>query len=288
MKRKWTYGVGFLLLALVFAVSGASVLRQMYQRNAAAQSYEEAAGLALGEQAAAPVAEEKETAKETKPPEFAELPEPPLPLHERAEENIPQQLPEELQFLLEVDLDVLRETNEDVIGWIYLPDSVISYPLMRSEDNNEYLDLTWDLTYSRSGSIFLERRSSPDLSDFHTLIYGHNWKDGRMFSELTGYGDQEYADSHPRVYIVTDDVVLRYEVFSAYTADVVSDTYRLVFEDEARKQSVIDFYLEQSEIQCDLIPTTEDQILTLSTCTGLGIDGIRWVVHTVLTGEFSR
>lgn len=288
MKRTWKNRVGVLLLALVFVVSGTFVLRQAYQRNAAEQSYEEAVGLALGEQTSGPAAEEKDAAGESALSEFAELSDLPVPLRERAEENVQEQLPEEMRFLLEVDLDILRETNEDVIGWIYLPNSVISFPLMRSEDNSEYLNLTWDLTYSRSGSIFLERRNSPELSDFHTLIYGHNWKDGKMFSELTEYRDQEYADSHPWVYIVTDDAVLRYEVFSAYTADVVSDTYRLVFEDDARKQSVIDFYLEQSEIQCALIPTTEDRILTLSTCTGLGIDGIRWVVHTVLTGEFPR
>ena len=207
---------------------------------------------------------------------------------EEPEEAVQEPLPEEAELLLEVDLNVLREINADVLGWIHIPDTVISYPLMRSKDNQEYLELTWDLKRSAAGSIFLERKSSTDLSDFHTLIYGHNMKNDSMFGQLHEYRDQAFTESHPCVYIVKDDVVLRYEVFAAYTADVKSDTYRLYFEGEDRKQSAIDFYLEQSEIKSELVPTAEDRLLTLSTCTGLGDYNYRWVVQTVLTGRFPR
>lgn len=282
-KRMRTVLAG--LLALVFVGSGTLLLRELCHQQIADRAYEEAEKIALLSPSEKPV---ESTPVQRSPELPEEIPDPPVPLVLEPVEPTPEPLPEEAELLTDIDLDSLRETNEDVIGWLHIPDSVMSYPLMRSHDNNEYLSLAWDKSYSKSGSIFLEQKSDPELTDFHTLIYGHNLQNGKMFSHLLYYKDQVYLNDHRCIYIATDDVILRYEVFAAYTADVVSDTYRLYFEDDARKQSVIDFYLQQSEVESDLIPTVEDRILTLSTCTGRGIAGIRWVVHAVLTGEFPR
>lgn len=278
MKKKWLL---VCLLALALAASGGLLLKGLYGQRRADQAYEEAARIAEVE--AVPAGEDCRTETDA---ERAARTGPNPEEGEAGEEQAP--LAEGARFLLEVDLEALRETSEDVIGWFFIPDSVMSYPLMRSRDNNEYLTLSWDGAYSESGAIFLECQNDPGLSDFHTLIYGHNLQNGEMFSHLLYYRDQDYLDSHPCVYIATDDAVFRYEVFSAYVADVVSDTYRLYFEDDGRKRSAIHYYLEQSAVDSGLVPTAEDRILTLSTCTGLGIDSIRWVVHGVLTGEFPR
>ena len=268
------------LLAVVFIGSAAAVILQLRERNLAEQAYENADELAL------PVA------TPTPEPTAELITSPPVPLApEPTPEPTPEpkeDLPEEVKFLLDTDLEALRAVNEDVIGWIYVPDTAISYPLLKSEDNNEYLKLTWDLEYSRAGSIFMEQRSSVDFSDFHTLIYGHNLQDGKMFSCLMDFRKQEYSDSHSLVYIATDGAVLRYEVFSSYIADVVSDSYRLLFDDDEHRQSVIDFYLERSEIKSDLRPAADDKILSLSTCTGWGNNDIRCIVHAVQTGVFER
>lgn len=268
------------LFAVVFIGSAAAVILQLRERNLAEQAYENAVEIAL------PVA------TPTPEPTAELITSPPVPLApEPTPEPTPEpkeDLPEEVKFLLDTDLEALRAVNEDVIGWIYVPDTAISYPLLKSEDNNEYLKLTWDLEYSRAGSIFMEQRSSVDFSDFHTLIYGHNLQDGKMFSCLMDFRKQEYSDSHSLVYIATDGAVLRYEVFSSYIADVVSDSYRLLFDDDEHRQSVIDFYLERSEIESDLRPAADDKILSLSTCTGWGNNDIRCIVHAVQTGVFER
>lgn len=268
------------LLAVVFIGSAAAVILQLRERNLAEQAYENAVEIALPVTTPTP----EPTAELITSPPVPLAPEPtPEPTPEPKED-----LPEEVKFLLDTDLEALRAVNEDVIGWIYVPDTAISYPLLKSEDNNEYLKLTWDLEYSRAGSIFMEQRSSVDFSDFHTLIYGHNLQDGKMFSCLMDFRKQEYSDSHSLVYIATDGAVLRYEVFSSYIADVVSDSYRLLFDDDEHRQSVIDFYLERSEIKSDLRPAADDKILSLSTCTGWGNNDIRCIVHAVQTGVFER
>jgi len=260
------------LLAVVFVGSSALVAHRWYEEQEAQRVYEEALALAAAEAEKAVV----------------ELPEEPVPLVEEPviEEIVQDPLEENAAFLLELDLAALRETNEDVLGWIYIPDSPIDFPLMDSADNADYLNTTWDGKSSSLGSIFLECMNNPDLKDFNTIIYGHNIRGGKMFGSLHWYRELVYRDEHPYVYIATDEGVRRYEIFAAYEAPVVSDTYRLYFEDDARKLSSLEHYVGSSVWHTDTELGVEDHILTLSTCTGTGRYETRWVVQAVQTGLF--
>ena len=215
------------------------------------------------------------------PGRLEELSPPPAP------EQPPQPTDEIARWLLSVDLDALREVNPDVLGWIHIPDSTISFPLMEADDNNEYLYHTWDKQPSKYGSIFLECRNSRELTDFNTLIYGHNMLTEHMFGTLTDYKEQSFLDAHPTVYIRTDSGVFRYRVFSVYEAEVVSNTYRLIFEDDARRQQALELYTSSNWLETDIVPAVTDRILTLSTCTGRGTDHLRFVVQAVLEDVIS-
>jgi len=269
--KKQTNRILTALLALTLLCSCVLGIQNYRQKQEAQRAYEEAQALAAA------------AAEETK-----ELEEEPVPLAEEpVEEAEPQEpLEEKAQFLLELDLNALRETNEDVLGWIHIPASAIDFPLMRSADNADYLNTTWDGKASIVGSIFLECMNRPDFSDFNTIIYGHNIRGGKMFGSLHSFADPAWREAHPFVYIVTDEGVRRYEIFAAYEAGVTTDTYRLYFEDDARKQSSIEHYIGSSVWNIDKEVTVEDQILTLSTCTGTGRYETRWVVQAVLTGLF--
>ncbi|MBQ2317445.1 MAG: class B sortase, partial [Lachnospiraceae bacterium] len=76
-----------------------------------------------------------------------------------------------------VDFAGLKQTNSDVIGWLYLDGSdVISYPILQGEDDNEYLHKDLLGQELKAGSIFLESGNASDFSDYHTIIYGHNMR----------------------------------------------------------------------------------------------------------------
>ena len=186
--------------------------------------------------------------------------------------------------LKSIDLKALREINPDVIGWINIPRTGLSYPLMQTQERDEYLYKAWDGSANDSGSIFLEKSNRRDFSDLNTIVYGHLMYDGSMFGSLKGYQSQDYRDRHPYIYIATADGIRRYEVFAAYEAKVNSDTYRLYFEDDTRKQVSVDAWVSNSLIKTDVIPSVEDSILTLSTCMGTGQYSTRWVVQAVLCG----
>lgn len=186
--------------------------------------------------------------------------------------------------LRNMDFTALREVNDDVLGWILIPGTVISYPLLQGDDNSYYLNHTWKKWTSVVGAIFLECNNSPDLSDFNTIVYGHRMNNGSMFASLKYYKKQSYWSEHPYVYIMDDRGSHRYEIFSAYEVSTAGDTYKLGFSTDASKQAFIDYCLGQSVIDTGITPTVYDKILTLSTCTGNG-HATRWVVQARLKGE---
>ena len=189
-----------------------------------------------------------------------------------------------LQTLSHINLAALRQVNPDVVGWIRIPGMKIHYPIMRSDDNDYYLNHTWDGQSSFSGSIFLETANSVEFTDFNTIVYGHNMKNGSMFAGLHAYTTLSHWSQNPYVYLVTDAGVLRYEIFASYDADVDSKAYGLSFRKTQTREEFIQLAIENSDIDTGLVPAATDRILTLSTCTGLGYQQRR-VVHTYLPME---
>lgn len=183
-----------------------------------------------------------------------------------------------------MDFTALREVNGDILGWILVPDTRLSYPLVQGEDNDYYLNRTWRKSRNSVGAIFVERQNSADLSDFHTIIYGHRMNDNSMFGTLKYYRDVRYWQQHPVLYITDDRGSHRYEIFAACEVSTQSDTYLLSFPSDSHRQAFLDSCLEQSVIDTGVVPTVYDKILTLSTCTGRGHQ-TRWVVQARLKGE---
>lgn len=191
-----------------------------------------------------------------------------------------------VSYLLDMDLDALQEVNDDVIGWLYVPDTRISYPLVQGTDNSYYLKHTWMDKANFAGAIFMEYQNSPDLSDFNTIIYGHNMNNKTMFGALREYRYAGYWEEHPSIYVLVDGGVYRYDVFSMREASVKSITYAMQIETPEKKEEFIQFALNYSNFETGLVPTVKDKILTLSTCSGSGYE-TRWVVQGILNKEGS-
>ena len=180
-----------------------------------------------------------------------------------------------------MDLTALQEVNDDVLGWIRIPDTAIDYPLLQGTDNTHYLYHTWDQKSSSVGSIFLEHLNSPDFTDHNTIVYGHNLNDGAMFAELKDFSDEAHWQAHPYIYIAAGGTVYRYEIFSCYRAGLQDPTYGLSFRQETTRENFLAHALESSKLETGIVPPTTDRILTLSTCFGDG-SNTRWVVHARL------
>lgn len=271
------------VLALVFVVSTALVIDHQIDAEAAEDSYAQAQQIAA------------QTGEKTPWSETAPVTEPPLVTEPPAEETVPvetepqtvwvpaQVEPDEhMQKLAEINLEALRAENPDVVGWIFLPNSKVNYPIVQGEDNQFYLEHTWDKKESSSGSIFLEAGNSADFSDFRSILYGHNMANMSMFAVLHYYAGIWYLQTYPYVYLVTDEGVLRYEIYSTYNAEVDSKTFALDLDDRV-KASFIQMTLDESQVDVGIVPAVTDRLLTLSTCTGNY--ETRRVVHARLVME---
>ena len=176
-----------------------------------------------------------------------------------------------------VDFESLLAQGPDVKAWLELPGTVIQYPVAQGEDNSYYLKHLYDGTANKVGCLFIDYENAEDFSDNNTIIYGHNMRDGSMFSTLVEYKAQAYYDEHPEMYLVTPDGGYVAEVFSAFVAspeESGSETspWALEWKDSGAYTTWLSAMQERSVIETGVSVTSSDKVLTLSTCTNGGAD----------------
>lgn len=132
----------------------------------------------------------------------------------------------------QIDWDGLKEANRDIVGWIEIPDTVVDYPIMHHETIPDYyLYRNFEGKRYSAGSIFMETLNKSDFSDKNTIIYGHNMKNGSMFSCLKKYLKEDFAAEHPYVIIYTPDKNYVYHVMNAFISVSDGPMYEVWFED---------------------------------------------------------
>ena len=165
-----------------------------------------------------------------------------------APEEVPVWQDPYAQALKDMDFSALRQQNPDVLGWILIPGTRVSYPVVQGTDNSYYLDHTWRGGKNSVGAIFMECRNSSDLSDFNTILYGHRMNNRSMFGTLSQYKSRSYWQAHPYVYLTDDSGTHRYEIFAAGEVSVDSDVYRLGLRSSSGRQSFLDSCLSLSAL----------------------------------------
>lgn len=176
-----------------------------------------------------------------------------------------------------VALSELQAQNPDTVGWIEIPGTTISYPLMQTDDDSYYLNHTFSKKINSAGSIFVETLNSPDFTDLHTIIYGHNMKNGSMFAGLKNYASPSYLVAHPTVYIDLADGTHAYQIFSVYESPSESDSYTIGFAPDEQYEEFLQTLKSRSAYDTGVTVTKDDYIITLSTCTKSGEH--RYLVH---------
>ena len=128
MKRKLRRGL-MVLLALIFVGSLGMVIYRTMEYKEGEEIYAEAAEL-------------------VQLPDLSDLPDPVLEETEETEEtDAPVYVDPYADALRNMDFAALREVNSDVLGWILIPNTVISYPLVQGDDNQYYLKHTLSLIH---------------------------------------------------------------------------------------------------------------------------------------------
>lgn len=184
-----------------------------------------------------------------------------------------------------IDFASLKEVNPDVYAWIWIPGTNIDYPILQSttEPDDYYLNTTIDGKEGYPGSIYTEKYNSQAFTDPITVIYGHDMKDGTMFTELHKYEDKAFFDSNPYVYIYLPDQTVRYRIFAAVAFDdrYILSNYNYFQEEDFQ------LYLDdirgsiEGNVNRDIEVTRQKRIIVLSTCISESPDQ-RWLVNATM------
>ena len=183
-----------------------------------------------------------------------------------------------------VDFATLDTINPDIVGWVVWENEDISYPILYSGDNSTYLDTSFDGKELDSGSIFLDGRNTFSFDDDHNIVYGHNMKNLSMFGKLRYYKeDDSYYDDHKYIQVILPDRTERYEIFAYNTVKADSIVYNVSYDSVEDYAEFINYICLASYNPTGIYVTTDDKILTFSTCTSS--DDKRFVVHAVKMDE---
>lgn len=186
-----------------------------------------------------------------------------------------------------VDFDELMKINKDTVGWIrfYKEPSQINYPVVQGADNDLYLHKTFSANENTLGAIFVDAAASSDFTDKNTIIYGHRMKDGSMFRKLEEYKDEDFWKENPYFYIYTPDGrEITYKIYSVGQVLDTSDTYLTSFASDEEYQTFLDMTMKEADYDTGVKVTTDDTVVTLSTCTAAS-DEHRFVVRGVKEKE---
>lgn len=176
--------------------------------------------------------------------------------------------------------------------WINIENNdVINYPIVQSWDNDHYLSHMPDGTKSKAGSIFIDYRNN-EFNDRHTILYGHNLKNGSMFSSIRNYQEEDYANDHRYIYITNrKGETSIYYVFSCYLTDARGENGHNAYEVSFNANNWSKWLqrIQKESLISSKIEIPEDcQILTLSTCMSNNYKYERCVVHAIKVENIQR
>lgn len=166
------------------------------------------------------------------------------------------------------------DKNSDFVGYISIDGTGVDYPVVQGDDDVFYLTHNFDKQPEERGAIYMSSACDSSLKDFNTVLYGHNWLDTTMFSEVTKYEDIEFYKAHPIIRFNTAYEDMEWKIFAVFITNA----------DENEDDGYIFNYIYPhlggenfggyiSEVNKRTLYNTgvdinsSDKILTLSTCS---------------------
>lgn len=188
----------------------------------------------------------------------------------------PETRPTQEVQTITIDFDQLLARYPNAVGWLYCEGTPINYPVMQSDDNDYYLRRLPNGTYNTAGSLFTDYRCGEIGETNNYIIYGHNMKNGTMFSSLTKYKSQSYYDEHPVLYLYTPDGNYKIELIAGFVSKPTGEVYNT----NQTYEQVLE-YCFHSRFRSNTLPRNERLYIILSTCS-YEYENARYVVVGIL------
>lgn len=178
---------------------------------------------------------------------------------------------DELNRTITVSEDSTEKETKNIkncVAWIEIPGTGIDYPVMQKQGVPEYyLRRNYKGEYSYSGTPFLDENCNIRLSK-NLIVYGHNMKDGAMFSDLMKYKDLPFCAEHQAMKLTIDGIIYDYTLYAVCSVEASDGWY--TFTNEVSEDNFAEL-ISHIQNRSSYISSTEqaeygDHFLTLSTC----------------------
>ncbi|MBR3972145.1 MAG: class B sortase [Ruminococcus sp.] len=189
-----------------------------------------------------------------------------------------------------INFDELQKLNPDLYAWIRIPGTAIDNPVAQSsnDDDNYYLHHNYLGNYEFAGTIYSQRHNTKYFIDRVTVLYGHNMLNGTMFADLHKFSNEDFFEDNQTIYVYTDGHIFTYKIFAAYEYDDRHILNAFAFHEDEVYQQYLDDCLNprysNANVRDGVTLTTEDKIITLSTCTNYNSNR-RYLVQGVLIND---
>lgn len=172
---------------------------------------------------------------------------------------------------LTVDWEALKAINPDTVGWIYIPNTVINYPIVQASDNDYYLGHDFDGDegwLAEFGTIFLDFRNASDWSDPSNFTYGHHLNDGSMFAAIAEMDSQARFEECRTVFLLTPQGNYKLRAYSLVHCPGTEEIVKTTFDDAEEMTEYIQEMIDRSEFDPGTIPAASDikQSFAFATC----------------------
>lgn len=191
---------------------------------------------------------------------------------------------------------MLKGLNQDIVGWLEIPDTNISYPVLQGTDNSYYMYHNYKKEKSNDGSLFLDKAYDWNKPSTNLLIYGHNNRGSEeMFVGLLDYKNEDFYKEHTKIRFTTEKEDAEYEIISIFLSRVYykheQDVFRYYYFVDAKNEEEFDNFIDNCKKATMHNIETEakygDSLITLSTCEYSQEDGRFAVVAKKIEKENS-
>lgn len=183
---------------------------------------------------------------------------------------------------IDVNFNSLLQKNNDTVAWLKVEGTNVNYPVVQTTDNSYYLSHDYNKNPNAGGWVFGDYRSNFSNFKRNTIIYGHNLNNKTMFGSIPDSVLSNSWQKNENNHIIkmstpTSNTV--WKIFSVYTVEPETYYLKTAFSTESF-QEFINTIKNRSVYNFNTDITTDDKILTLSTCDNTGTK--RVVVHAKL------
>lgn len=189
--------------------------------------------------------------------------------------------------MINVNFNDLKQKNPDTKGWIQVNGTNINYPFVQTNNNEFYLNHTFNKTYNSAGWVFLDYRNNINELSRNTIIYAHGRLDTTMFGSLKNILSSGWLNNTTNyvVKLSTETENTLWQVFSVYHIPTTNDYIKVNFSSNNEFNKWSKMILKRSAHNFNTTINENDKVLTLSTCFN---DKEKVVLHAKLIKKETR